>query len=401
MTYYIQTLGCKVNSYDSWHTSNILESIGLRAVSSEMADIVIVNSCAVTSESVRKTRQYINKLKHNNENCFLILTGCASILDQFKRNDNVDLICNRENIINEIKNKFKINKNTDKSLIIPNLHDRTRFFMKIEDGCENFCSYCIIPFTRGKIKSKKLEEIDYKCKKMSEFGFKEIVLTGINLGRYGQDLNLNIIDAIKVVRKYFKRIRLSSLEPDTINDELINDLTLFPEICPSFHLSLQSGSDKILRLMNRKYDSQFYLNLIHKIKNKLKNVTFTTDLIAGFPGEDDKDFEDSIKVIKKSKFIKVNVFPFSPRPFTAAEKLNQIDSNLKKQRVKYAIEISEQVSKNEISKFFGQKFKVLFESKSENNIYSGYSENYIKINLKSSENLCEKIKEVIFTPDLS
>ena len=401
MKYYIQTLGCKVNNYDSWEISNALESIGLHVTLPDMADIVIVNSCAVTSESVRKTRQYINKLKNNNKNCFLILTGCASILEQFKKNKNVDLICNKDDIIDKIIIKFKINKNVDKKIIIPNLHNRTRFFMKIEDGCENFCSYCIIPFTRGKIKSKKLEEIEYECKKMSEFGFKEIVLTGINLGKYGKDLNLNIIDAIKIIRKYFKRIRLSSLEPDIIDNKLINDLSLFPEICPSFHMSLQSGSDKILKLMNRKYDSSFYLYLINKIRNKFKNVTFTTDLIVGFPEEDDKDFENSIDVIRKSKFIKVNVFPFSRRPFTAAERLNQIDNKIKKQRVKYAIEASEQVSKNEIAKFFGQKFKVLFESKLENNIYSGYSENYIKINLKHHENLCDKIKEVIFTPDLS
>lgn len=379
----------------------MLTSIGLHISSPETSDIVIVNSCAVTSESVRKTRQYINKLKTNNKNCFLILTGCASILEQFKENKNIDLICDKNNIISEIKDKFKIDNEVNKKEIIPNLHNRTRFFMKIEDGCENFCSYCIIPFTRGKIKSKKLEEIEYECKKMSDFGFKEIILTGINLGRYGQDLNLNIIDAIKIIRKYFKRIRLSSLEPDVIDDKLINNLALFPEICPSFHMSLQSGSDKILKLMNRKYNSLFYLNLINKIRNKFKNVTFTTDLIVGFPGEEEKDFENSIKIIKKSSFIKVNVFPFSPRPFTVAEKLNQIDANIKKQRVKHAIEVSEQVSKNEISKFFGQKFKVLFESKSKDNIYSGYSENYIKINLKCSENLCEKIKEVIFTPDLS
>ena len=401
MKYYIQTLGCKVNNYDSWEISNALESIGLHVTLPDMADIVIVNSCAVTSESVKKTRQYINKLKNNNKNCFLILTGCASILEQFKKNKNVDLICNKDDIIDKIIIKFKINKNFDKKIIIPNLHNRTRFFMKIEDGCENFCSYCIIPFTRGKIKSKKLEEIEYECKKMSEFGFKEIVLTGINLGKYGKDLNLNIIDAIKIIRKYFKRIRLSSLEPDIIDNKLINDLSLFPEICPSFHMSLQSGSDKILKLMNRKYDSSFYLYLINKIRNKFKNVTFTTDLIVGFPEEDDKDFENSIDVIRKSKFIKVNVFPFSRRPFTAAERLNQIDNKIKKQRVKYAIEASEQVSKNEISKFFGQKFKVLFESKLANNIYSGYSENYIKVNLKYHENLCDEIKEVIFTPDLS
>ena len=399
-SFFIYTLGCKVNNCDSNKIASILVSFGFEISDSEKADIIIVNSCAVTSESVRKTRQNINKFKKINKNCCLILTGCAVILEQFLNNKNIDLICDKKNLINKIKEKFGIfEQNTETNFI--NNSERTRAFIKIEDGCDNFCSYCIIPFARGKIKSKNLEEIDFECKKLFDYGFKEFVLTGINLGRYGQDLNLNLIDAITVVRKYCKRIRLSSLEPDVLNKKFIDNLCLFDEVCHSFHLSLQSGSDRILKLMNRKYNINFYLELINYIKNKFKNATFSTDVIVGYPGETDEDFENTLEIIKKIGFIKVNVFPFSTRPFTKTYNLNQIDSKLKKYRVKKAIEFSELMSKKVISNFIGESFEVLFENKEKNNIFSGYSRNYIKIKCKSEENLCGKIKKVIFLPEFT
>jgi len=398
--FFIYTLGCKVNSCDSNKIANILVSYGFLVSNSEEADIVVVNSCAVTSESVRKTRQNINKFKKINKNCFLILTGCAVILEQFLNNKNIDLICDKKNLINKIKEKFSVfEQNTEVNFI--NNNERTRAFIKIEDGCENFCSYCIIPFARGKIKSKNLDEIDFECRKLFDYGFKEFVLTGINLGRYGQDLNLNLIDAIKVARKYCKRIRLSSLEPDVLNKKFIDNLCFFDEVCPSFHLSLQSGSDRILKLMNRKYNISFYLELVNYVKNKFEDATFSTDIIIGYPGETDEDFENTLAIIKKIGFIKVNVFPFSPRTFTKAYNLNQIDSKLKKIRVKKAIEFSELISKKVISNFIGESFEVLFENKEKNNIFSGYSRNYIKIKYKSEENLCGKIKKVIFLPEFT
>lgn len=406
--FFIYTLGCKVNNCDSDEISNILLSYGFILSDAEKADIIIINSCAVTCESVRKTRQSINKFKKINQNCFLILTGCAVILEEFlyNKNKNINLICNKKKIINKIKENFDIYaKNKEINFInnFINNNKRTRAFIKIEDGCENFCSYCIIPFVRGKIKSKNLDEIDFECRKFSELGFKEFVLTGINLGKYGQDLNLNLIDAIKIIRKYCKRIRLSSLEPDILNKKIIDNLFLFEEICPNFHLSLQSGSDRILKLMNRKYNINFYLELINYIKNKFKNATFSTDIIIGYPGETDEDFEKTLEIIKKVGFIKANIFPFSPRPLTVAYNLKQIDFNLKKYRVKKALEYSELISKKEISKFIGQYFEVLFESKENkenNNIFSGYSRNYIKIKYKSNQDIRGKIKKVIFLPEL-
>lgn len=400
--FFIYTLGCKVNNYDSNKIFNDLLSYGCISDSPENADLIIINSCAVTSESVRKTRQNINKFKKLNKNSFIVLTGCASILDQFSKNKNINMISKKENIVLDIKNRFNLNFSSSfyNTNNFANLNDRTRAFLKIEDGCENFCSYCIIPFARGRIKSTPLDEIDFECRVLAKFGFKEINLVGINLGKYGYDNGLSLIDAINVVKKYFNRIRLSSLEPDTIDDSFLNFLSETKEFCSHFHLSLQSGSDKILSLMNRKYDSNFYLRLVDKIKAKFKNCTFATDLITGFPSETEDDFYQSLEIIKSVGFIKVNVFPFSPRPFTSAQNLNQISNEIKKLRTNKAIEYSKNISKIEISKFFGKKLKVLFEKQTENSGYSGYSENYIRVSIRSDKNICGEIKEIIFLPDI-
>lgn len=392
-------MGCKVNSCDSYEFSIALLSYGFVLGSNfSEADIIIINSCAVTSESVRKTRQYIRKFRKLNKSAFIILTGCASILFEFENNKYLDKIIKREELVNFLLNKFNIkDKNKNKFIF----KDKTRAFLKIEDGCENFCSYCIIPFTRGPIKSKSIENIREEIKELHKNGFKEVILTGINLGCYGKDINLSILDVINEVSKYFNRIRLSSLEPDTINLNLIDQISKYDSICPNFHLSLQSGSDRILKLMNRRYDIDYYVGLIDALRTKFKNSTFTTDIIVGFPGEEDEDFEKTLNIIKKVSFIKVNVFPFSPRPFTSAEKLKQIDSSLKRSRVKTAIKYSDLVSKGEILKFSGKEFDVLFEYKNQNNTYEGYTENYIRVKYYSKEDICGKIKRVIFLPDLS
>ena len=397
MKFFIHTLGCKINSYDSDEFSKNLILHGFKLeFQVEHADIIVVNSCAVTAESVRKTRQYINKFRKINKNAFIILTGCASILDEFKKNESLNAIVNRNQLLKFILEKF----GTQNSIVTQNLKftNRTRAFLKIEDGCDNFCSYCIIPFTRGPVKSKSLNDIDIESRLLKDQGFKEIILTGINLGKYGNDIGENIVKAINIVRKYFKRIRLSSLEPDVFNIKLINQLAEFDEVCPNFHLSLQSGSNNILKMMNRKYKIEEYLNIINLLKKNIKNVTFTTDIIVGFPGESDDDFNETLNAINEVKFIKVNVFPFSPRPFTRAENFKQISPSLKKERVKCAISYSEKIATKEISKFIGKEFDVLFEYKSQDDIYEGYTENYIRVKKHFNENVCGKIKRVIFSP---
>ncbi len=392
--FFIHTMGCKVNSCDSCDFYSNLTSYGLEYSDPESADIIIVNSCAVTRESVRKTRQYISRFRKINNNAFIILTGCASILDEFKSNLILNAIVNRDDLISFISNKFDLDRIHEKRITS---FEKTRAFIKIEDGCENFCSYCIIPFTRGKIRSKSIKNIDCEAKRFSELGFKELVLTGINLGRYGQGTEFNIIDAIDVVSRYFERIRLSSLEPDTLNLKIIDKISKYNSICPNFHLSLQSGSNKILRMMNRRYDIEYYLKIIDLFRDKFENATFTTDVIIGYPGETEEDFYETINIINKVSFIKVNVFPFSPRPFTVASSLIPVDQKEKNERVKIAMRESDRVSKIEIAKFEGKKFNVLFEYKNKEGLYEGYSENYIRVKYRSSENLCGKIKNVIFS----
>ena len=395
MKFFIHTLGCKVNSCDSDEIARKLVSYGFQLeFRVDCVDVVIVNSCAVTSESVRKTRQYINKFKKINKNAFIILTGCASILDEFKINKSLNAIVDKSQLVQFILDKFKEKEFYEFQDL--NFTNKTRAFLKIEDGCDNFCSYCIIPFTRGPIKSKTLRNIDTESRSLKDRGFKEIILTGINLGKYGIDISKNLVDAINIVRKYFKRIRLSSLEPDIVNENLISKLSEFDEICPNFHLSLQSGSNNVLKMMNRRYEIEDYFNIINLLREKIKNVTFTTDVIIGFPGESDKDFCDTLYAIDKIRFIKVNVFPFSPRPFTLAENLEQIPPSIKKERVTQAILYSEKVARKEILNFIGKEFDVLFEYKTKDGIYEGYTENYIRIKKQFSENVCGHIKRVIF-----
>ncbi|MCL2311897.1 MAG: MiaB/RimO family radical SAM methylthiotransferase [Firmicutes bacterium] len=400
MKFFVYTLGCKVNHCDSREIYSNLISYGFEESDYLNSDIIIINSCAVTSESVRKTRQVINKFKKINPKSFLILTGCAVIVEQFKNMPQISLIAAKIEIVDKIIKKCKKTYPSFPHNIVKNIEKKTRIFLKIEDGCENFCSYCIIPFVRGKVQSKQLHQIEFDSKNFYELGFKEIVLVGINLGSYGKDNGSNLTEVINVVRKYFKRIRLSSLEPDTVNKDLIEKLSYYEEICPSFHLSLQSGSDRILKLMKRNYTILNYIELIDDIRNRFKKATFTTDLIVGFPYETEKDFRNSLDVIDIVGFIKVNVFQFSPRPGTEALKFDQIESGIKKNRTDTAINYSKSVSKKVISSFVGENFDVLFETKKDNFFY-GYSENYIKIKHKSNENLCGQIKNVIFLPEIS
>ncbi|MDR1364384.1 MAG: tRNA (N(6)-L-threonylcarbamoyladenosine(37)-C(2))-methylthiotransferase MtaB [Oscillospiraceae bacterium] len=415
MIFFIQTLGCKVNKSDSAEISDILENYGfVRGNEIQDSSILILNSCAVTSESVRKTRQIARKFRRINPESVIILTGCAAQTFQIKNLDEVDIILGinqKNNIPNKIfeflKNKekifdVKIHKKYDifKNFNFKEKHsffrEQTRAFLKIEDGCENFCSYCIIPKARGFIKSKPISNIKLEAENLYKFGFKEIVLIGINLCAYGQDINSDLAQAIEAVN-IFERIRLGSLEPNLIDDKFIEKISNFKNLCPHFHISLQSGSNKILKLMRRKYTKQHYINIIKKLKNNFENVTFTTDLIVGFPGETNENFQESLELIEDIGFIKVNVFPFSARLGTPAYNMpEQIDEKIKKERVKNAIKYSEAISKKILSSFNGKTFNVLFESQKSPEMYFGYSENYIKFNYKSNKNLYNKILKLKF-----
>ncbi len=411
MTFNIITFGCKVNQCESENIRKSMTQSNFHFVPEyDRAKVVIINSCTVTGESDRKLRQMINRIKRINRDCILILTGCMPQAepDLAKSMESVDIIVGNSDkafipkILNDyleehkrivkidsIKNIVKFEK-----VAINHLQDRCRAFLKIQDGCNRFCSYCIIPYARGRVRSKPLDEIKKDVEIMAENNYKEVVLVGINLSSYGMDLGYDLFDAVSTISKIpgVERIRLGSLEPDLMTDDLINKLSDEPKLCPQFHLSLQSGSDKILKNMRRRYDRNEYLEVIRKLDTKFKNAVFTTDIMVGFPGETDEDFEDTLRIIDEAQFLKVHVFPYSPRPGTLAFSMkNQINGNVKSERVKKVIEKSEKCSKIVLNKFLNDFDYVLYETIDKNGFYEGYTSNYIPVKSQCGEDIRGKI----------
>ena len=405
MTFNIITFGCKVNQCES---EDICASMVQKGFSfkenSEDVEIVIINSCTVTAESDRKLRQTIHRVKRVNKECIVVLTGCMPQAepDIASKIEGIDIVLGNKDkmllpnmIENYLKNPHKVFKiESIKKIVkfeksnINHSPNRCRAFLKIQDGCNRFCSYCIIPYARGRVRSKPLEQIEKDVGMISANGYKEIVLVGINLSSYGTDIGCDLYDAVNTVAKFsgIERIRLGSLEPDLMTDDLIDKLSSEPKICPQFHLSLQSGSDKILKGMRRRYTRQEYLEVVNK------HATFTTDIMVGFPGETESDFEDTLKIIGEAKFLKVHVFPYSPRPNTpAADMKNQIDKSIKSQRVKKVIEISENCSRIVLEGFLKNYSRVLYETVDKNGLYEGYTPNYILVKSSSREDIRGKI----------
>jgi threonylcarbamoyladenosine tRNA methylthiotransferase MtaB len=370
------TFGCKVNQYESQLIKENIEK-DEKFISD---DIVIVNSCCVTEKVEKEVEKKIKKLLK--EGGKIYLTGCM-----IRKNVNLNLPINivEKNFFFRFKDK------------IESFYGHTRAFIKIEDGCENFCSYCIIPFVRGKVKSRKEKDIIEEIKKLGENGYKEIVLTGIDLGSYGKDTGEKLPSLLEKIEEIesIKRIRLSSIEIYYIDEFFINFVKNLKKFCPHFHIPLQSGSDKILNLMGRRYTFNDYMEKIEMIKEKIKNVTFTTDIIVGFPGEKEDDFEKSCMAIEKIKFLKVHIFPYSERENTFAIKLSdKVDEKTKKERFRKILKISDISSKKVKEKFIGKKLNVLFERK-KGNFWEGYSENYIPVIVSSNKDLKNEIIPVI------
>ncbi len=411
MTFNIVTFGCKVNQCES---ENILEDMVKNSFtftdSFENANIVIINSCTVTAESDRKLRQTINKIKKINPDCVTVLSGCMPQAEpEFaKKLKNIDVIIgnsNKSSIPKILKNHLENRQKIFDVLPIKNITEfentdinynpnRSRAFLKIEDGCNRFCSYCIIPYARGKIRSKPIENIKEDAYNLAKNGYKEIVLVGINLSSYGFDLGYDLSDVVKTISESqeIRRIRLSSLEPDLMTDEIINKLSKLPKLCPQFHLALQSGSNNILKSMRRCYTREDFISIVQKIKAKFKNATFTTDVMVGFPGETEKDFNDTLSLIKEIGFLKVHVFPYSVRPGTLAANMeNQVSKSVKTQRVRKVIEISSESAKLIFESFLGKEFEVLYETENEKNYFEGYTENYIPVKVKSDVDIKGKL----------
>ena len=414
------TLGCKVNQYETQVLRQKFENNGFEIVTpDQISDVYIINSCTVTATGDKKTRQIIRRLKSINNNAIVVLTGCfpQAFPDEAKKIKEADIITgtkNRKKIYDLVIEKLSLKDDSlPKKYILPNENDiyfekmniskfegKTRAFIKIQDGCNRFCSYCIIPKARGRVRSKLIEDIKLEATELSNNGHKEIVLTGINLSAYGQDINLNLIDAIKAVSdiKTVKRVRLSTFEPDVVSLDDIKNLSLIDKFCPHFHLCLQSGCNETLSRMNRHYVTADYLNIVNTIRDNFKNPAITTDLMVGFPGETEEEFNKTLDFIKKVNFAKIHVFAYSKRPGTRAALMeNQILKAVKHQRSLKVINIAKEMQYSFLKSQLNSISEVLFETKIDDNLYQGHSKNYTVVVTSSTENLCGKIKNVKIT----
>ena len=395
MTFNIITLGCKVNSYESNVMKEKLIDSGYQYTDSENADIFIINTCTVTNQADNKSFKMIRHAKKNNPNSIIIVVGCLveSNRKKVEEMDFVDIIIGNvgKSRIVEYIERFKKSLNplkeedimhTKFETMTLNNFDKTRAFVKIQDGCNNFCSYCIIPFTRGNVRSKKREDVLLEVTDLVRNGHKEIVLTGIHTGNYGAEFdNYKFVDLLKDLVKIpnLERIRISSIEMNEINDEIIDLFKNNDILVDHIHMPIQSGSNNVLKNMHRKYKKEEFISKVEKIRNVRPNISITTDLIVGFPGETEENFDETIDTLKKVNFSKIHVFPYSKRNGTLAARMdNQIDEKIKKQRVKKILELSHELEKNYMNKFVGSE--VIFIPEVEKNGYIiGHTGNYLQI----------------------
>jgi len=411
------TLGCKVNQYETEAMIEAFETAGYQTVNYvEYADVYIINTCTVTNMGDKKSGQIIRRALESNHNAFIAAVGCYSQIspDKVIAIPGVKLVVGtseRVRIVELVEyamnKKEKINMVSDimevrefEELSINSYKSRTRAILKIQEGCDQYCSYCIIPYARGHIRSRKPESIIDEVNKLSQNGFKEIVLTGIHVGSYGRDLGgTSLIDIIERVHQVdgIERIRMSSVEPKTINDEFVTRLSRLPKICRHFHLSLQSGCDETLRRMNRKYTTEEYLKVVNHIREIFTDVAIATDLIVGFPGETEEEFKSTVEFVKKIGFSSMHVFKYSPREGTpAAEYIEQVSPQEKERRSSIIIEIAKESEAAFKNRFLNKKVDVLFEHKmgENSNSYEGHTDNYIRVIAQSTDDIKGKIKSV-------
>ncbi len=406
-TFLIKTLGCKVNSYESEFIRTLFLQNNYEEVS-DNAEVCIVNSCTVTNTADNKSKQVINNIKKNNPNAIVVALGCFC---QFRRNEITDLI--NADIILGNKDKSKVldylkeyEKNKKQIVIfddmenvdfedmeIKKFHHRHRAFIKIEDGCNNFCSYCIIPYVRGRVRSKEFNKCIIEANDLALSDHKEIVLTGIHTGQYNYD-NKRLSDLIFKIseNKLIKRIRLSSVEIVELDDGMMNVLKNVDSFVSHLHIPLQAGSDKVLKLMNRRYDTNEFMNIVNIIRSIRPDISLTTDVIVGFPGESEEDFNDTLNFCKKVGFSKIHVFPYSDRNGTVASKMkNKIPGNIKKERVHKLLELSNELEREYFNKFMNHEVEVLIEENKEG-FYYGFTDNYIPLKLKGNYKVNELYK---------
>lgn len=400
----ILTLGCKVNTYESEYVINILKEHNYEIKSfDDVCDIYIINTCTVTNTSDIKSRKMIRNAIKKNPNACVVAMGCFIEANKDYQIEGLDIVLgnkDKSKIVDLLDEYFtkkeKIVKlyNDPKSqfedMYITNFPGRTRAFVKIQDGCENFCSYCIIPFVRGKCRSKDKDKVISEINALVKNGYQEVVLTGIHTGNYGVDLDTNFATLLKELVKIegLKRLRISSIEITELTDEVLEVLKTSPIIVDHLHIPLQAGSDEILKAMNRKYNLSYFFEKIKKIREIRPNISITTDVIVGFPGETTELFEQTIKTCRDLEFAKIHVFPYSERQGTKAMELpNHIESNEKKRRARELLLVSKELEITYANKFLNKQVEVLIEEEKDGYSY-GHTSNYlhVKINKKLKHN---------------
>ncbi len=410
------TLGCKVNQYDTEAVLEQFVQAGYEVVDfHQCADVYVVNTCTVTHLSDRKCRQMLRKTKKINAQSILVAMGCYAQIaaDKIKEEvEEIDIIVgtNKRSEMVALVESFKrqqmqtINTVTNimeidefEELQISDMGERTRVYIKVQEGCNNYCSYCIIPYTRGKIRSRKEEQVVKEATRLAHLGFKEIILAGIHVLAYGKDLgNTNLITLLKRVHEIsgIERIRMSSIEPIAITDEFIEALSQMPKICHHFHLSLQSGSDSVLKRMNRKYTTLEYQHSVERLRKLWPDVAITTDIIVGFPGETDEEFEETLEFIKKVQLAQIHIFPYSSREGTPAAKMKpQVPSQVKEERAKGLAKVEKALRLAYMQQFIGREMEVLFEKYHAKEV-TGYTSNYLKVKVPADETIENTLQKV-------
>ncbi len=405
------TLGCKVNQAESEYMAELLQKAGFEIVNpNDEADYYIVNSCTVTATADQKTRQSVRRFKRKHPNSTVILTGCMpqAFPKDAEKLEQADIVLGNknDNDILDLINKHAAQKNRIIRLSehqngekfapcsVRAFGGRVRAFVKIEDGCDRFCSYCIIPKSRGRVRSKPLEDLKQEVTDLAANGIKEVVLVGINLSAYGKGTDFNIADAVETCAGVdgISRIRLGSLEPDHITDSIISRLSTVHKFCPQFHISLQSGCNKTLKNMNRHYTAEEYEELCNKLRAAFKDCSLTTDVMVGFHEETEQDFEESLAFVKRISFEKVHVFPYSERTGTAASKRgDSVSKQEKDRRASVMIAETEKIRQNYLKSQIGRKVRLLVEGRVNSEYLRGYTKNYLPVLLKSAQDLtgCE------------
>ena len=414
--FYILTLGCKVNVYESSAMREILLEHGYIEVDKdENCDVCIINTCSVTHVSDAKSRQMIRKMIKQNPNCIIAVVGCYSQMfkDVVKNIEGVNIVIGTKyrnkiyELIEEYKEKkiqiIKVDdydpKQKFENMNVTPFLEMTRAYLKIQDGCNNFCTYCIIPYARGPQRSRDKFDIFNEVNDLLNKGYKEIVLTGIHTGSYGfENKEYRLSDLISdLINKFdnLYRIRISSIEIVEIDNKLIDLISNSKVVVDHLHIPLQAGSDEILKLMNRRYNIEYFKNVINKIREKVPNIAITTDVIVGFPYETDELFNKTIENIKEINFAQLHVFPYSPRKGTkAASMSNQIDPKIKKERVQILMNLSRKLNGAYIEKYLNKEIDILFETIDNDGYLYGHSTNYIKVRAKGNKELINQIKKV-------